>query len=186
LPNLDLESISPEEAKRKLLMWYLSSYGPASIQDFAYWTGFTVKEAKHVFSSLNDAVLRVRIDGLKGEFWIFERDLKFLEKKSPSYLSIHLLPPFDPLIMGHKEKTRILDPIHKRMVFLPLADVAATVLINGRIVGTWKYKKGKKIPKFEVKLFGKLDNGKIKLIESEIERMSNFLEVQKLEVEIHC
>ncbi len=47
-------------------------------------------------------------------------------------------------------------------------------------------KKGKKIPKFEVKLFGKLDNGKIKLIESEIERMSNFLEVQKLEVEIHC
>jgi len=184
LPNLDLESISPEEAKRKLLVRYLSSYGPASIQDFAYWTGFSVKEARHVFSSLDDTVLRVGIEGLKGEFWLFEDDLKLLEMKLSSYSSVHLLPPFDPIIMGHREKTRILDPIHKRMVFLPLADVTATVLVNGRVVGTWKYRKGKKTPRFEVKLFGKLDDKVVRLIRSEIGRMSNFLEIGKFEVKV--
>lgn len=185
LPDLCLESISPEEAKRKLLTWYLSSYGPASIQDFAYWTGFTVKEAKHILDSLEDGIVQVRINGLKGEFWLFERDFKLLEEKFSSYFSIHLLPPFDPLIMGYKDKTRILNPIYKRMVLLPLGDIAATILMNGRVIGTWKYRKGKKTPKFEVKLFKKLDNDEVELIKSEIDRMSRFLEVEKPKVKIY-
>jgi len=74
--------------------WYLSTYAPASIQDFAYWTGLTIKETKEIFKLLNNiTVLKVKIDKLKGEHFIFEKDIELLEKKPSSYFSIHLLPP---------------------------------------------------------------------------------------------
>jgi len=86
--------------------------------------------------------------------------------------------------MGHKDKERILDIAYKKKVFLPLADVAATILINDRIIGTWKYKKGRKTPSFQIKLFNKKYNEKTKIIKSEIQRMSKFLEIKKYELKL--
>ena len=184
LPKLDIDAVRPQDAKRKLLLWYFSSYGPASLQDFAYWTDLPVKEVKMIFDLVKDSLVQVEIEGLKGDFWLPEESLKILENKPLSYFSVCLLPPFDPLIMGHKEKSRIMDLAYKKEVFLPLADVAATVMVNGFVVGTWKFRRRMKNPIIEVRLFRRLDEKVVDAINLEIEQIIGFLEVENVEVKI--
>ena len=131
----DLDGVDESQAKRELLLRYLRGYGPATIQDFAYWAGYRVSEAKEVFELAKDKLVEVKVEATKHQFWALKEDLRELEKGRFDDPPTHLLPGFDPLLMGHKEKLRLLNQAHKKRVFLPLADVAPTLLIDGMVVG---------------------------------------------------
>lgn len=48
-----------------------------------------------------------------------------------------LLHRFDPLLLGYKDKTRVLSPAHRSRVFRPAGEVTATLLVDGRVAATW-------------------------------------------------
>jgi len=85
-----------------------------------------------------------------------------------------LLPQFDALIMGHKDKTRFIDPSVKSKVFLPRADVAATILLDGMVTGVWRMRKDRKNWRLELSLFKNLDEEEEETVEAEIERLRIF------------
>jgi hypothetical protein len=50
-----------------------------------------------------------------------------------------LLPRFDALVLGHRDKSRYLEPRDRPKVFRPAAVVEPVVLACGRVAGTWSY-----------------------------------------------
>ena len=87
---------------------------------------------------------------------------------------VRLLPQFDALLMGHKDKTRFLDPEHRAKIFLPAAEVAAVMLVDGRVQGVWKMRKEGKAWSLEASPFKQLTEEDENRLEDEIQRIRGF------------
>ncbi len=174
LPEADLDSVTEEEAASGLAEMYLRAYGPASISDFAYWTGMRVRDARPIFESLSGTVTEVAVTDQKGKLLILERDLRAIPDESGRPYWVRLLPEFDALVMGHRDKTRFLDPTVKSSVFLPLADVAATIVVDGRVDGVWKMKKKGKKWELELSPFKDFSDEEKELVGGEVEGLRRF------------
>ena len=87
---------------------------------------------------------------------------------------VRLLPKFDALIMGHKDKTRFMDEAARKRVFLPAAEVSATVLVDGRVEGVWVIKKDGDAWKLTVELFKELDEEHRDMLGDETQSMKEF------------
>jgi len=187
LPNLNLDMLDEEEAKEKLLLNYLSGYGPASIQDFAYWSGLMISDARKTLENVASELEEVEVENAKGQFWMPKKDYKTLmemdlDEKPP----VHLLPKFDSFVLGHKDRTRIIQKEFMKQVYRPIiGDVAATILVNDSIVGTWKHKKTKNSVTVSILPFQKLGKEDLKEIKSDAEDFSRFIGVSRLELEIN-
>lgn len=174
LPEADQDSVSDEEAASSLAKMYLKAYGPASISDYAYWTGMRVREAKPTFESISDSTADVKVTDQKGMLLILEEDLGAILEKEDNPRWARLLPEFDAFIMGHRNKTRFLDPSAKSNVFLPLADVAATILMDGRVEGIWKMKKDRKLWRLKLSTFKEFSEEEKDSVYREIEGLRGF------------
>lgn len=167
LPNIDLSRVSEEEAQKRLFLKYLRGYGPASQQDFVLWSGVMAGDAKRAIENTRSMIEEVEIKGVKGRYWLLNEDFKTLESinldiKAPTML----LPKFDSILLGHKDRTRIIHDEHKKRVFKPkVGDIAATVWINGRIAGTWRTKKAKHALAVTITPFDKIEKEDLKDVE---------------------
>ncbi len=174
LSGKEPEGINEAEAKRILLEKYLHSYGPASIQDFAYWTGFRVTDARKILDEVKDRIVSVKINDAKGSFLMLKEDVDVLNKIDKDMRSVRFLPEFDSIVMGHKDKSRILNERYRKKVFLPLASVAPTILQGGRVIGIWNYKFIDK--SLTLSPFRSLGTEEIRKIKRESSQLKQFLE----------
>lgn len=178
LPHISLSKISEEEAKTKLLIKYLRGYGPASQQDFCLWSGLMAGDAKKAIETAGSQIEEIEIKGAKGQFLILKEYLKALDSLSlDEKTSPKLLPKFDSYVLGHKDRSRIIADEHKKHVFRKAGDIAATLLINGRIAGTWKHKKTKNSLTVTLTPFRKLSHEELEEIEKEVEELARFMGV---------
>jgi uncharacterized protein YcaQ len=177
LPNLNLDKLDETQAKEKILLKYLNGYGPASVQDFAYWSGLMISDARKTLENVASELEEVKIEDVKGQFWMQKKDYKTLmemdlDEKTP----VRLLPKFDSFVLGHKGRTRIIQIEFMKQVYRPIVgDVAATILVNDRIVGTWRYKKTKSSMTVAISLFQKLEKEDLNEIKSVAEDFGRFL-----------
>jgi hypothetical protein len=169
----DFRPMKEEEAKRELILRYLKTYGPASMQDFSHWSGMKMKNAKPIFDSLKPYLGEVKISGQHQSLLALKEDVEEIAETEPVPV-VRLLPQFDALIMGHKDKTRFLDPEHRAKIFLPAAEVAAVMLVDGRVQGVWKMRKGGKAWSLEVSPFKQLTEEHENRLEDEIQRIRGF------------
>jgi len=174
LPGVDLGSVSEEDALRSLARGYLRSYGPASIGDFAYWAGMRVREARPVFDAISDSLTEVAVAGRRGKLLILEEDAPALLDASEMAAPTRLLPQFDALIMGHRDKTRFIGPDMKSGVFLPRGDVAATMLVDGKVQGVWNLRRMKRLWRLELSPFDKLSGEDVEAVEAEVDGLRMF------------
>jgi hypothetical protein len=171
----EAESSAPEtDAKTELARCYLKGYGPASVNDFAYWTGMRVMDAKPIFESLSEPIVEVEITGQKRMTYILEEDVSNLQDQREVHAHARLLPQFDALVMGHKDKTRFIEPSSRSSIFLPRADVAATILLDGRVEGVWKMRKEKRRWRLEFSPFRELSEEEEEALGREIEELRRF------------
>jgi len=186
LPNINLNAVSEEEAKEKLLIKYLHGYGPASQQDFVLWSGLMAGDArKAIESAAGSLTEEVEIEGVKGRFWMLKKDFKILDKIRLDEKASPCLPPkFDSFVLGHRDRTRIIRNEHKKNVFRKAGDIAATLLINGRIVGTWMQKKNKNILTVTIAPFQKLSKEDLREVEEKARELSRFIGAKQLKFSI--
>ena len=183
LPQISLEQITEKEARTKLLLKYLHGYGPASVQDFAYWSGITVSESRKVFTNTEQSLKEIKVEGMKKKLWLLKDDFNRLEGMDVNEKPlVHLLPKFDPLLLGHKDKSHVLKSEYLKEVFRPVGDIAATVLVDGYIKGTWNYKKTKNRLTVNVSPFEKLEKDNLEKIRRETEALGEFMEVSQVKL----
>ncbi len=117
------------------LVWkWLSSFGPGTVADLAWWTGLTLGEVHRAVAEL--PTVEVDIDG-PAPGLVLADDLDPVESPVPS---VTLLPALDPTVMGWKERSWYLGD-HRPALFDRSGNAGPTVWWDGRIVGGWAQRK---------------------------------------------
>ena len=136
------KSFEAEDAVRELTKRYFQSRGPASLKDFCWWSGLSVKNALAGIEMNARKLICETIDGQ--EYWFFKPE-RIVKRDS-----IHFLPVYDEYAVGYHDRSAILDPEHHTStghgIFRPV------IVHNGRIAGIWKKseKKGRTIIEKEI------------------------------------
>jgi hypothetical protein len=122
---------SRDEALAELAHRYFSSHGPATAQDFAWWSGLTVKDAQAGIALARSRLAHEVIGG--ATYWLSPTAV--VARKGNA---VHLLPPFDEYLVAYKDRSAALDPGLGRQVIGINGLVNASVVRDGRVVGVWK------------------------------------------------
>jgi len=138
-------ALSKEEALAALSLCYFTARGPATVQDFAWWSGLTLKEARAGVSSLPDSFVHSSQDG---QTYIH----KPLSKAAKSRLEpvTFLMPDYDEYGISYKDRSALF-PMAQQRGKASVYD--HMIVVDGVAGGTWKLlRKGSRIS-VETKLF---------------------------------
>ena len=168
LSELDLQKpdLDRDELLAKLAERYFHSHGSATIYDFAWWSGLPMNDAREGLAGCQ--VLKEMV--FEGEsYWTFDENTKATIEPLAC-----LLPPFDEYLLGYRDRDLVLDPAFAKKVNRGGGILKPTLLINGKVSGTWRQnEKGDEIF-IEIKSFGKIDlEGKDAILQA-ASRLSNF------------
>jgi len=155
-----------DEAIAELMKRYFAAFGPATLNDFRYWTGLFAADVKRSFEVVENQLVRVEVEGWPGErFMIGDRT----ESKIPKVM---LLAKFDPLTLGHLDKTLFLSHADRPQVFRKAGQVEAGVLVDGKFVGTWRINRRGKGADVVVEPFRKISVSRLPALERQAKRVA--------------
>jgi hypothetical protein len=128
------KALTRDEALAKLTRRYFTSRGPATVQDFVWWSGLTAVDAKAGLEMMGRRLVRDVIDGRT--CW-HSSSAQALTRGPRAYF----LPAYDEYLVAYKDRSAAIDPAYNaqatNLIFGP------TIVLNGRVVGTWKAAAGK-------------------------------------------
>ncbi|REE04349.1 winged helix DNA-binding domain-containing protein [Citricoccus muralis] len=143
-----------EDGVRDLLLRYLRSHGPATVEDFCWWSKIGKTQARVALADLQPDLLSADVDGR--EHWM-SPDLpdRHAERARATAAPI-LLPGFDEIVLGYQDRSAVLTRDEEALVVPGRNGVfKGTVLHRGHAVGTWK-KSTRRGQPVEVTAFGEL------------------------------
>jgi predicted DNA-binding transcriptional regulator len=174
-PDVDLNEVDEGEAKKSMVRQYVASFGPVTLTDASWWTGFTKTEIKHILKDLKDDMASLEISGMDGEYVLLASDKKRLGSALvPEAPLINFMPLLDPYLMGYKERKRYLIPELQTKVFDRSGNSTFTILLDGRIVGVWDFDEEKE-PTVKILLFEKTKPNVLKEIHSKARKIGKFI-----------
>jgi hypothetical protein len=155
---LSTKKLTRAEALAELANRYFSSHGPATLHDFAWWSGLPMADARLGLEQIKSAFIPETIEGKT--YWL-KNSLPFEKLKSSG---THLLPAFDEFMVSYKDRTASLSPQHNKTTISMNGIFKPIIIVKGKVVGLWKpfIQKGK--TKLELKLFDpscKLSNNQL-------------------------
>lgn len=128
-----LPSIAHPDACAGLVRRYLRAFGPVTMTDVRWWTGWTAKLTTASLAAVG--AVEVALPDTGGTGWILPEDA-VAAPKAPRWAA--LLPGLDPTVMGWKERDWYLGPhAHAHALFDRNGNAGPTVWADGRIVGGW-------------------------------------------------
>jgi len=128
-----LTTLDPPAARAELVARWLGTFGPGTMTDIKWWTGWTVRDTRAALTAV-DAV-KVTIDDTDGETtaYVLRDDVEEAPAAQPWAA---LLPSLDPTPMAWKQRSWFLGG-HDAALFDRNGNVGPTVWCDGRIVGGW-------------------------------------------------
>ncbi|MFN2545755.1 MAG: winged helix DNA-binding domain-containing protein [Actinomycetota bacterium] len=159
-----------EDARVELLRRYLHAHGPASPEDYAWWLDMgPVSRVRAAWSALES-----ELEELEPARWALASDGKRLRARGV-FDRVRLLPAFDPALLGHRDRSHIVDEPRYATIYRKAAWVTPAVLVDGRIAGTWSYAvKGKRL-RVEARPFARFAGDVREAIAAEAEDLGRFL-----------
>lgn len=123
--------ITKDEALARLARSYFRSHAPAVLQDFIWWSGLPVSEAKQAIYLIES---ELTAEQWNGQTWYIHEACRTRGKVSGS---LHLLPSYDEYLLGYKDRTDVLPKEHYSKAFTNNGLFYPIVLCNGQVVGNW-------------------------------------------------
>lgn len=124
-----LPELPATEARVELVRRWLAAYGPATVADVKWWTGWTLRDARAALAGV--PTTEVDLDGASG--LVLAGDEEVEPAVAPVAL---LLPALDPSVMGWFEREWYLGA-HRAALFDRNGNAGPTVWWDGRVVGGW-------------------------------------------------
>lgn len=140
VPEISLKHDNPENARTETVRRYLKAYGPASIEDIAWWSGFTLSQSMRSVANLKREVVRFSVESYKEDFFGLKETTEIIKKKGLSHDEIQLLPPFDPYTFGWRCKKRLADKEFLPYIFDELKNPTSVIVNNGKVIGLWQFR----------------------------------------------
>ena len=125
------KTIGKDEALATFTARYFASRGPATVKDFASWSGLSIKEAREGVAMLPAEFIKEKINGLD---YIF-MPASFSNGKIQANF---LMPDYDEYGMGYKDRSAIFNKTIDLSTFNENPIFNRMIILDGKIAGTWK------------------------------------------------
>jgi hypothetical protein len=152
---------------------YLGALGPATVNDAASWSRLAVATLRPAFAALEaaDELWHGRDEDGRELLDLVDAPRPGDEVAAPP----RLLPMWDGLLLGHADRTRVIDPVHKPRIVARNGDTYPTFLVGGRVAGLWWTRPTADGPEIELEPFGRLASGDRAALEREGASLAAFL-----------
>jgi len=121
--------LARDEALGELTLRYFISHGPATLNDYAWWSGLAIVDAKAGLDIVKGQLDHEVVEG--STYWMGQNRPVGLTSSAT-----YLLPAYDEYTVAYKDRSAVLNPIHAELarngIFNPV------MIADGNVVGTWK------------------------------------------------
>ena len=150
--------LTRDESLAALAARYAASHGPATLRDFAWWSGLTMADARR-------GVEAARVE--------------MLSTAAPPgrVAGAHfLLPNYDEYLVAYKDRGVIVDAADARpMGVFPASGFPHTIVLDGRVAGHWRRRLGASTVDVEFAWFAAPSDRQRRAISREARRYASFL-----------
>lgn len=146
---------------QRLVSRYLAAFGPATVQDIQAWSGLS--RLGEVTSGMD----LVRLTDTRGRELLDLPGAPLPDPQTPA--PVRFLAPFDNVLLGHADRTRIIDPATREV--LNRDRLMRAFLVDGFVAGAWSVEG----PKLRVRPTRRLTKSELAALRSEGEALSGFL-----------
>ncbi|MGB3327840.1 MAG: winged helix DNA-binding domain-containing protein [Thermomicrobiales bacterium] len=164
------EALPAEPDIDAIVLRYLAAFGPASVADVQQWSGLT--RLGTVFSRLRPHLVSFRGEDGRELFDLPEAPRPNADEPVP----VRILAPFDNVLIGYKDRHRILPPGHQQLVFTQNGLIRPTVLVDGFAAGIISIGRKREVATLSIDLFHPIPAAAREEIEQEALRLLAFAE----------
>ena len=160
------------EAVTELSRRYFRSHGPAQVQDFVWWSGLTVADARTGIALAGTALDHEIVDDK--DYW-FDAETRPV-RKAPGVA--HLLPNFDEYTVGYRDRAAAVQPDRRfDLAFFSFGSILSNVVtVDGRVRGAWRRTVQRDGMRVEIRLLDRLEPSEAAAVDKAAQRLSRFME----------
>ena len=159
-----------EEALAELAKRYFASHGPATVRDFAWWSGQTIKDAQQAIDSVKPMLESSSIGG--STVWSADDGHG---KASKSVIAM-LLPNYDEYLIAYKDRGAFVDQSRAANIVARSGGAFSNhLIIDGRLAGGWQRTLNGNSVKIEVAPYKKLTPAQSRAVSNAADCYGEFL-----------
>jgi hypothetical protein len=125
--------LPPDEARTALAARYVASHGPVTVNDFVWWSGLTVGEARRAFEAVSPALRTERIG--EDTYWSSPAEPKGTRQPIPP---VHLLPIYDEYFIAYRDRRPTAALLPPSAPADPMDSFTNLLCVEGRFGGFWR------------------------------------------------
>ena len=129
--------LSKDEALARLAGTYFRSHGPATLEDFVWWSGMNKGDCRKGLDAIRPELREERWNGLT---FFSHQDARTRGFRSGC---VHLLPSYDEYLIGYKSHQVALHPDHSHRAHNSTGNFWPVILQDGEAIGNWSVPGGK-------------------------------------------
>jgi winged helix DNA-binding protein len=121
-----------DESLAEIAKRYFTGHGPATLQDFVWWSGLTTADATAGLEMAKRSLVQENINGQT--YWLASS----MPATKDSAPTAHLLPAYDEYTVAYKDRSAALNPKYANLPNYGYGIFNPTIVVDGQVVGTWK------------------------------------------------
>ncbi|HTH55065.1 MAG TPA: winged helix DNA-binding domain-containing protein [Cyclobacteriaceae bacterium] len=126
------KSMTREEALFRLSEKYFTSHGPATIQDFIWWSGLPAIDAKKGLGLVKD---KLASENIGNKIYWFDRsfsELAHVQQTTPLFL-----PAYDEFMISYADRSATIDKKHAKSILVGNGIFRPIIVKDGKAIGIW-------------------------------------------------
>ncbi len=123
--------LSRDDALEKLARSYFTSHGPATLEDFVWWSGLPVKDARNALEMIRNDFISAETG--RQTYWVSENS--FIDAKKNT---VHLLPAYDEFLISYKNRSASITATDQQKAISTNGIFRPVIVVNGEVAGIWK------------------------------------------------
>ena len=164
-------ALDRDEAVVELVKRYFASHGPATIRDFVWWSGLTVKDAEAGIEALKPKLHQETIDGRV--YW----GTPSRSAAAAKGCIAHLLPNYDEYLIAYKDRSPVVDSSRAaaNIVARSNGGFSHHLVIDGTLAGSWRREIKANSVMIEVAPYSKLTPAQTRAVMNAVDCHGEFL-----------
>ena len=163
--------LSRDEAVAEIVTRFFQSHGPATLRDFAWWSGLTMGDGRRGLDIVHGK--HTEVNGLT--CWTIGR----ARSRRTSTTSIHLLPIYDEFTVAYRDRpwgnqtsSKVRGQSGRSVTF------QHALIIDGQVAGTWRTARKAASVAVEVTALRRLTNAEREGVAAAARRFGRFLQTE--------